>query len=129
MAALRRKTILRTIKDKTGDAVQLNEGDGYFYFSGKNVDPDKDPVVRVNRINDITLNQWLNEYRQVRKGSAAEKTVETVSAIPVEDVEELRSAAQEVVQSWATVNRRDLPKAMNKSVMKLLQALAEGQEE
>ena len=40
----------------------LREGDGYFYFGGGEAVNWLSPTVRVKRLSDLTLKEWLKEF-------------------------------------------------------------------
>jgi len=40
----------------------LREGDGYFYFGGGEAVNWLSPTVKVKRLSDLTLEQWLEEF-------------------------------------------------------------------
>lgn len=50
---------------RTGIRAELVKGDGYFYFSGQDVElAQEQGVYGVFRLNDLSLEQWVEEARQ-----------------------------------------------------------------
>ena len=45
----------------------LREGDGYFYFGGGEAVNWLSSTVMVKRISDLTLDQWLQEFDELRE--------------------------------------------------------------
>lgn len=42
---------------------ELVRGDGYFYFVGDTADYFTEQGVYVNKLNDLTMDQWVKEYQ------------------------------------------------------------------
>lgn len=45
-----------------GVSTELVKGDGYFYFIGKEVEHNATTSVYVYRLNELSLDGWLNEF-------------------------------------------------------------------
>lgn len=65
---------------KRGRDESLREGDGYFYFGGGEAVNWLTTTVRVRKLSDLTLQQWLAEFdklltqdKKLRKSVKAEK--------------------------------------------------------
>lgn len=58
------RTINKAIASK-GIAVELVKGDGYFYFVGEAVENADTSSVMVFRLNDLTLDQWMEELDSI----------------------------------------------------------------
>lgn len=59
------KTVNNAIK-KLGGKVELVKGVGYFYFWSDDVAFVDGSSVYVYRINDLTLEQWIEEYKSLK---------------------------------------------------------------
>lgn len=69
------KTVENAIFKKTGDRVKLHRGEGYWYFSDPDDAPNNallvtsffDSSVYVVRLNDLTLDCWVESYMDKRE--------------------------------------------------------------
>lgn len=59
------KKIVKSIKEKFGVDVELFKGNCYYYFVGDCLDNAKNTSVEVYTINELSLDQWLNEFKQI----------------------------------------------------------------
>ena len=55
---------------KKGHQVRLEKGDGYFYFFGGEAADWLDKTVRVPKVSSLTLDQWIEEFRGLKKKNA-----------------------------------------------------------
>jgi hypothetical protein len=62
MAKLQLKTVNKELKAQGLDC-QLFKGEGYYYFSGPDVEFASGTAVYVNRLNEMALFQWINQAR------------------------------------------------------------------
>ncbi len=51
---------------KRGFTARLEKGEGYFYFHFGEAADWLDRTVRVRKINDLTLKQWMEEFQRLR---------------------------------------------------------------
>ena len=58
------RTINKAIASK-GIDVELVKGDGYFYFVGEAVENADTSSVMVFRLNDLTMDQWMEELDSI----------------------------------------------------------------
>ena len=52
---------------RLGHNVELAKGKGYFYFHSGEAANWIDPGVRVRKLNDLTLKQWVEQFRRSRE--------------------------------------------------------------
>lgn len=55
-----------------GANVHIWKGEGYYYFYGPDADHWFDTMVYVSRLNDLTLDQWIEEYRMKKNANRRE---------------------------------------------------------
>lgn len=60
-------TLRKVNKELAPFGVELVKGDGYFYFEGEVVDNKSYTSVYVFRLNQLTLEQWLEEFQNILK--------------------------------------------------------------
>jgi len=70
---LQLKTVNRELK-KLGSVDELVKGDGYFYFAGETSLSWSQCSVYVNSINQLTLDEWIEEYNSLKMST--ERTYE-----------------------------------------------------
>ena len=61
---------LRIINDemaRLGHTARLKKGAGYFYFDSGEASDWLDRTVGVRKINDLTLKQWVEEFRRLKQ--------------------------------------------------------------
>ena len=61
---------LKTINEQLatlGKGAEVTKGDGYFYFSGGEASDWLDRTVNVPTLASLTLEQWLDEFKQLKK--------------------------------------------------------------
>lgn len=66
----RKKLTFRTINDAlalAGASEILVKGNGYFYFAEGEAHCWPATMVFVSRLNDLTVEQWIEEWRSLRK--------------------------------------------------------------
>ena len=56
---------------RLGHGVVLAKGDGYFYFASGEADDWLDRTVKVATINSLTLAEWVQEFRRLKKLNAS----------------------------------------------------------
>ncbi len=59
---LQLRTINKALAARGHANVELVKGDGYFYFIGEDADQFYTSSVYVYRLNQLTLEQWINDY-------------------------------------------------------------------
>ena len=67
------KLHMKVINDelsKRGYSARLEKGQGYFYFHSGEAANWLDISVRVRKINDLTLKQWLDEFTRLKELNA-----------------------------------------------------------
>lgn len=69
MSSLRITTINNAMA-REGINATLVRGDGYFYFTGPDVEHAETPSVYVYRISHLSLDGWLDEARAFKRESA-----------------------------------------------------------
>ncbi len=52
---------------KRGITARLEKGEGYFYFHFGEAADWLDRTVRVRKINDLTLKEWMAEFQRLRE--------------------------------------------------------------
>lgn len=52
---------------RLGHQVELAKGKGYFYFRSGEAANWIDPGVRVRKLNDLTLKQWVEQFRRSKE--------------------------------------------------------------
>ena len=65
------KTVNKAIK-QAGINAELVRGDGYFYFAGEDVEMSPRSIVYVPRLNDLTIEDWVQEaqtFKMISKKS------------------------------------------------------------
>ena len=63
-------TTLRTVNTalkQEGISAMLRKGPGYFYFEGTNVGTYRSSSVMVYAVCELTVQQWIEEYRELEK--------------------------------------------------------------
>lgn len=58
------KKIVKAIKENFGVDVQMFKGKGYYYFIGSCLEEAKITSVDVDTINELSLEQWMNEFKR-----------------------------------------------------------------
>ena len=58
------KKIVKAIKENFGVDVQMFKGNGYYYFIGSCLEEAKITSVDVDTINELSLEQWMNEFKR-----------------------------------------------------------------
>ena len=61
---------LKTLNDefkRLGHDVELEKGDGYFYFQSGEAASWLDKTVRVPTLSSLTLEQWVDEFNRLKK--------------------------------------------------------------
>jgi hypothetical protein len=61
---------LKTINDemaRRGYTARLEKGEGYFYFQFGEAADWLDRTVRIRKINDLTLKEWIAEFQRLRE--------------------------------------------------------------
>ena len=64
------RVTLKAIHDelqRLGHDVRLEKGDGYFYFWSGEANDWLDKTVRVPTLNSLTLEQWVEEFKRLKK--------------------------------------------------------------
>lgn len=59
------KKIVKAIKENFGVDVQMFKGNGYYYFIGECLEEAKISSVDVYTINELSLEQWMNEFKRL----------------------------------------------------------------
>jgi hypothetical protein len=60
---------LKVVNDelaRVGEKAELAKGAGYFFFRGGDTADWLERTVAVRKINDLTLKQWIAEYRRIK---------------------------------------------------------------
>jgi len=64
------RVTLKTVNEelaKLGSGARLAKGDRYFYFSSGEAADWLDPTVKVAALSSLTLEQWIEEFRRLKK--------------------------------------------------------------
>jgi|HubBroStandDraft_5_1064220.scaffolds.fasta_scaffold07072_8 hypothetical protein len=64
------RVTLKTVNDRLAELgydARLEKGDGYFYFSGGEAMDWLDQTVKVPILSSLTLDQWVDEFRRLKK--------------------------------------------------------------
>jgi hypothetical protein len=58
---------VNTELERLGKKAQLAKGSGYFYFREGEAADWIDTVVKVRKLNDLTLKQWMAEFQRLQE--------------------------------------------------------------
>jgi hypothetical protein len=64
------RVTLKAVHDelqRLGHDVRLDKGDGYFYFRSGEANDWLDKTVKVPTLSSLTLEQWVEEFRRLKK--------------------------------------------------------------
>jgi hypothetical protein len=57
---------------KAGIKDELVKGEGYFYFMGDEASGWRDSAVHVFRLNEMTVQQWVDQYKELKNDNDPE---------------------------------------------------------
>jgi hypothetical protein len=60
------KVVNNALRD-LGEGIQLSKADGYFYFASGEAAKWIDTTVRVPTLSSLTLEQWIDEFKRLKK--------------------------------------------------------------